>query len=121
MPYQFGLLTGTVTKDTRFDLRDHRSFRLAPALLDVAVPVLEREVWPVAEGAGLSKAALALAFCASVPGVCTIIPGVRTPAQADATAARPCACRSTCATACGICSTPGRWRTCWRPFSGRGD
>ncbi len=86
MPYQFGLLTGAVTKDTRFDPRDHRSFRLAPALLDVALPVLEREVWPVAEGAGLSKAALALAFCASVPGVSTVIPGVRTPAQADATA-----------------------------------
>ena len=41
MPYQFGLLTGAVTKDTRFDPRDHRSFRLAPALLDVALPVLD--------------------------------------------------------------------------------
>jgi aryl-alcohol dehydrogenase-like predicted oxidoreductase len=89
MPYQFGLLTGRVTRETRFDLLDHRAFRLPPPLLDQVLPVLEREVWPLAEEAGLSKAALALAFCASFPEVSTVIPGIRTSAQAAASAAAP--------------------------------
>jgi aryl-alcohol dehydrogenase-like predicted oxidoreductase len=89
MPYQFGLLTGRVTRDTRFDPGDHRAVRLAPPLLETVLPVLEREVWPIADRAGLSRAALALAFCASFPEVSTVIPGIRTPAQAEASAAAP--------------------------------
>jgi aryl-alcohol dehydrogenase-like predicted oxidoreductase len=87
MPYQFGLLTGRVTRDSRFGPRDHRSFRLRPALLERALPVLEGHVWPLAARLGVSKEALALGFCTSFPAVSTVIPGIRTAAQADASLA----------------------------------
>jgi aryl-alcohol dehydrogenase-like predicted oxidoreductase len=87
MPLQFGLLTGKFGAGTVFGADDHRSFRLPPQTLAEILPALERHVWPVAQQTGLTPAGLALAFVASFPEVSSIIPGIRTPAQAEQNAA----------------------------------
>jgi aryl-alcohol dehydrogenase-like predicted oxidoreductase len=89
MPLQFGLLTGRIGVETRFGDDDHRSFRLTPEALTAIVPALEREVWPIAQRAGMAPAALALAFAASFPEVSSVIPGIRTPLQAEQNTAGP--------------------------------
>jgi aryl-alcohol dehydrogenase-like predicted oxidoreductase len=81
MPLQFGLLSGTMTSDRRFAREDHRSFRLTPEIIDRARTLLE-PAWRAASEAGVSPAQLAMSYVASVPGVSTIIPGIRTPEQA---------------------------------------
>lgn len=81
MPLQFGLLTGKFSRQTVFNPDDHRSFRLSPEIIHEAETALE-EVWAVAEARGISKAQLALSYCHSVPGISTIIPGIKTPEQA---------------------------------------
>ena len=86
MPFQFGLLTRKFTTATRFAPDDHRSFRLTPAFLADALAALA-PFWSMAEARGVSAAALSLGFAASFPGVSTVIPGIRTPAQAEANAA----------------------------------
>jgi aryl-alcohol dehydrogenase-like predicted oxidoreductase len=83
MPLQFGLLTGKVGVDAVFGADDHRSFRLPREALAAIVPALESHVWPVARQAGIAPTTLALAFVASFPEVSSIIPGIRTPAQAE--------------------------------------
>lgn len=82
MPLQFGLLTGKFTKTTTFSSNDHRKFRLSPEILKEALFALE-DLWPVAEREGISKSSLGLSYCASIAGVSTIIPGIKTPAQAE--------------------------------------
>lgn len=82
MPLQFGLLTGKFTPDTRFDKDDHRSFRLKPDFLMASLKALE-PAWEIAKKHNLSEAELALSFILSFPEVSTIIPGIRTPAQAE--------------------------------------
>lgn len=82
MPLQFGLLTGKFTAQTRFRETDHRSFRLSPEILAASLDALQG-VWPVAERLRISRTALSLSFCTSFPGVSTVIPGIRTPAQAE--------------------------------------
>jgi aryl-alcohol dehydrogenase-like predicted oxidoreductase len=86
MPFQFGLLTGGITRDTRFPSDDHRSGRLTPTVLEQVLPILDERVWPVGAQLGLSPTALALAYCASYDEVSTIIPGIRTPQQAEVNA-----------------------------------
>lgn len=83
MPLQFGLLAGAFDGSTTFPRGDHRSFRL-PADL---IRRLDKELaaaWAMPGAQGMSKTALALGFCASLPGVSTVIPGIRTPEQAEA-------------------------------------
>jgi aryl-alcohol dehydrogenase-like predicted oxidoreductase len=82
MPLQFGLLTGKFTRRTRFPADDHRSVRLTPDVLEEALETLE-EVWPIAGSLGMSRTALSLSFAASVPGVTTVIPGIRTSSQVE--------------------------------------
>jgi aryl-alcohol dehydrogenase-like predicted oxidoreductase len=82
MPLQFGLLTGKFTKATRFPQDDHRFFRLPPEILSESLDALEN-VWPMADEHGLSKTELAMSFILSFEGVSTVIPGIRTPEQAD--------------------------------------
>ena len=82
MPLQFGLLTGKFTRATTFSANDHRAFRLPPSILDRALEALE-EVWPAAEERGISKASFSLSFCASIAGVSTVIPGIKTPEQVE--------------------------------------
>ncbi len=81
MPYQFGLLTGKFTKQTRFEPDDHRSFRLPPDILESSLDALE-EVWPLTEKYDITKAELSLSYTLSFEGVSTVIPGIKTPEQA---------------------------------------
>jgi aryl-alcohol dehydrogenase-like predicted oxidoreductase len=83
MPFQFGLLTGKFTPQTRFTPDDHRSFRLKPEVLERALQALE-PVWPIAREKQMHPTAFSLSFCLSPPGVSTVIPGIKTSAQADA-------------------------------------
>lgn len=89
VPLQFGLLGGRLTRATRFAADDHRSFRLSPEVLDEALPVLERDVFAAGAAHGLAPDALALAFSAHFAEVSTVIPGIRTPEQAERNAAAP--------------------------------
>lgn len=82
MPLQFGLLTGAVTPETTFAQNDHRSFRLSKEIIESSLKGLE-QVWRIASHLGISKTTLALSFCASTPGISTIIPGIKTPQQAE--------------------------------------
>ncbi len=81
MPLQFGLLTGKITIDTRFDRNDHRSFRLTPDILKKVIPLMS-PVRKMAVDYSISQAAFSLSFVLSFPGVSTVIPGIRTPEQA---------------------------------------
>jgi aryl-alcohol dehydrogenase-like predicted oxidoreductase len=83
MPLQFGLLTGKFSRSSTFTKNDHRSFRLPPALLDKLLSGLE-QYWPHVEKSGISKTSFSLSFCASVPGVSSVIPGIKTQQQAFA-------------------------------------
>jgi aryl-alcohol dehydrogenase-like predicted oxidoreductase len=82
MPLQFGLLTGKFTKETRFPPDDHRVFRLPPDILSDALDALE-PVWPIAGRYGISYTGLAMSFILGIEGVSTVIPGIRTPEQAE--------------------------------------
>ncbi len=82
MPLQFGLLTGKFNASSTFAANDHRSFRLAAPLLEKLLTEL-KSYWDLTEGLDISKTALSLSFCASVPGISTVIPGIKTPEQAD--------------------------------------
>ncbi len=82
MPLQFGLLTGKITAETTFPENDHRSFRLPPSLLKEMLRALE-DYWTIGKNYSISKTALSLSFCASIPEVSTIIPGIKTPEQAE--------------------------------------
>lgn len=89
MPFQFGLLTGAMTEKTTFSAGDHRSYRLTPEVLKAAMGPVQ-EIGAIAARLGMATATLALSYCVSYPGVSTVIPGIRTPAQAEAdTAVNP--------------------------------
>ncbi|CAN5475153.1 aldo/keto reductase [soil metagenome] len=81
MPLQFGLLTGKFDKNTRFDKKDHRHFRLTPEVLEYSIDALEK-VWLLTEKYGVSKTELSLSFLLSFDAVSTVIPGIKTPEQA---------------------------------------
>lgn len=81
MPLQFGLLTGKINEESRFDKNDHRSFRLTPEILKQVIPTL-KPVYDMAREYGITPAALSLSFVLSFPEVSTVIPGIRTPDQA---------------------------------------
>ncbi len=83
MPLQFGLLTGKFSRETKFGADDHRSMRLRPEVLSPALDGLE-ELWPLADKYKISRAELGISFAASFGGVSTVIPGIRTPEQAEA-------------------------------------
>ncbi len=81
MPLQFGLLTGAMRPDRQFARDDHRSFRLNPEIID-RTRMLLAPAWELAASSGNTPAQLAMSYSASIPGVSTVIPGIRTPAQA---------------------------------------
>jgi aryl-alcohol dehydrogenase-like predicted oxidoreductase len=85
MPLQFGLLTGKFDKSTRFPENDHRAFRLPPDLLADALDALE-PVWQLGKKYELDKTGLAMSFILSIPEVSTVIPGIKTAAQAESNA-----------------------------------
>lgn len=82
MPLQFGLLSGAFGHTTRFPEGDHRSFRLPAELIETLNRALGA-AWDLPAARGMTRTALALRFCVSLPGVCTVIPGIRTPEQAE--------------------------------------
>jgi aryl-alcohol dehydrogenase-like predicted oxidoreductase len=82
MPLQFGLLAGKFTPDTRFDPADHRSMRLPPHLLRKGIDhlglfknLVDRQDIPLDT--------FALKFVLAHQKISTIIPGIKTPEQAD--------------------------------------
>lgn len=82
MPLQFGLLAGKFTTSTTFPPTDHRHFRLTPPIIEAANTALQ-PVWQRCETYGISPAELSLSYILSHPEISTVIPGIRTPAQAD--------------------------------------
>jgi aryl-alcohol dehydrogenase-like predicted oxidoreductase len=81
MPLQFGLLTGKFDANKKFQENDHRQFRLKPEVLERAIDELA-EVWELCDNYEISKTALSLSFILSFPQISTVIPGIKTPAQA---------------------------------------
>ncbi len=82
IPLQFGLLTGKFSKETRFNKNDHRFFRLEPEFLSDLLEALE-DVLPLAEKYNVDKTTFALSFILDHTGVSTVIPGIKTPEQAE--------------------------------------
>ncbi|MBN1302230.1 MAG: aldo/keto reductase [Melioribacteraceae bacterium] len=82
MPIQFGLLTGKFDKSTRFNRNDHRFFRLPPEILSKSLDELEL-LNPFIEKYGISKTSFALSFILTYKNISTVIPGIRTPEQAE--------------------------------------
>ncbi len=82
IPLQFGLLTGKFNKNTKFEKNDHRYFRLPPEFLAQLIDTLE-SVWTLTDKYGISKTSLALSFILNHSGVSTVIPGIKTPEQAE--------------------------------------
>ena len=86
MALQFGLLTGTMKPGRTFEGTDHRSFRLSDDIIGRTVSLLE-PLWRDVAKLGVTPTQAALTWAASVPGVSTVIPGIRTPQQAEQNAA----------------------------------
>ncbi len=86
MPLQFGLLTGKFSSETTFPQDDHRSFRLKPVVLQHALDALG-EFWTLTDKYGISRTSLSLSLAASFAEVSTVIPGIRTPEQAESNTA----------------------------------
>lgn len=80
MALHFGLLTGKFSEESTFASNDHRKGRLPGDIIAESNEML-KEVWEMAEKHNISKTGLALSFVLSVPGVSTVIPGIKTPEQ----------------------------------------
>jgi aryl-alcohol dehydrogenase-like predicted oxidoreductase len=82
MPLQFGLLTGKFDKDVSFSENDHRKNRLTKEVIDTCAAALA-PVWKLCKKYNCTKTQLALSYILSYPEVSTVIPGIRTVAQAE--------------------------------------
>ena len=82
MPLQFGLLTGKFDSGANFETNDHRKKRLTPPVIESANRVL-KPVWELCQKYNCTKAQLSLSYILSYPEVSTVIPGIRTTAQAE--------------------------------------
>jgi aryl-alcohol dehydrogenase-like predicted oxidoreductase len=82
VPFDEGSLTGKLTERTTFPPGDFRSSYFGGDLLQQTVARVEK-MRPIVEGAASSMARGALRFCLSHPAVSTVIPGMRTPLQAE--------------------------------------
>ena len=82
IPLQFGLLTGKFGKNKKFEKNDHRYFRLEPKFLSDLLDALD-EVWPLATKYNISKTSLALSFILNHRGISSVIPGIKSPEQAE--------------------------------------
>jgi aryl-alcohol dehydrogenase-like predicted oxidoreductase len=96
VPLASGLLSGKYDEHTTFSADDHRSYNRHGEAFDVGetfsgVPydvgvAAARELASVADGLGVSTAALALRWIIDQPGVSVVIPGARNADQAKANA-----------------------------------
>jgi aryl-alcohol dehydrogenase-like predicted oxidoreductase len=85
-PLCFGFLSGTINRDTTFPPGDHRNGWSAAQLanwIDGASELLAA----IGADPGTSGAQSALRFCLAFPAISTVIPGILTPAEAEANAA----------------------------------
>jgi len=82
MPLQFGLLTGKFDKGFSFSENDHRKNRLTKEMIDICADILA-PVWKLCKKYNCTKTQLALSYILSYPEVSTVIPGIRTAAQAE--------------------------------------
>ena len=99
VPLASGLLSGRYTETTAFAADDHRNYNRDGSAFDVGETfsgvdyatgvAAAREFVELAADAvpGATPAQVALAWVAAQPGVTTVIPGARTPEQAQANAA----------------------------------
>lgn len=97
VPLASGLLSGKYDEHTSFSESDHRNYNRQGEAFDVGetfsgVPfevglAAVRRLLGSAVPPGWSLPEVALRWCADAPGVCTVIPGARNPAQARANAA----------------------------------
>ena len=81
MPLQFGLLTGKISNEKKFNSDDHRHFRLTSDIITDSNHILDEKVWYLCEKYDITKVALALSFICSFDAVSTVIPGMRTAQQ----------------------------------------
>ena len=86
MALQFGLRTGTMPGRRTFTEGDHRSFRLDDEIIGRTLSLLD-PFWKEMAAEGITPTQAALTYAASVPGVSTVIPGIRTAGQAEQNAA----------------------------------
>jgi aryl-alcohol dehydrogenase-like predicted oxidoreductase len=82
MPLQFGLLTGKFDNGVSFAENDHRKNRLTPAIIEKSNAALQ-PAWNLCSKYNCTKTQLALSYVLSYPEISTIIPGIRTAAQAE--------------------------------------
>lgn len=82
MALHFGLLTGKFDEESQFPENDHRKFRLPKEILIELKPHL-KEIWKRLDNYNISKTSFALSFPLSYPEVSTVIPGIKTPRQAE--------------------------------------
>jgi aryl-alcohol dehydrogenase-like predicted oxidoreductase len=82
MPLQFGLLTGKFDKEISFPENDHRKNRLTKEVVSASLKALE-PVWNLCKKYQYTKTQLALSYILSYPEISTVIPGIRTIAQAE--------------------------------------
>jgi aryl-alcohol dehydrogenase-like predicted oxidoreductase len=85
VPLYYGILAGKFKPDTTFPANDHRSHTLPPAMMRELVPRAERlrELAGIAAEDSAAFAAWALKFVLANPAIATVIPGARSPRQAE--------------------------------------
>ncbi|RFA19879.1 aldo/keto reductase [Subtercola boreus] len=91
VPLASGLLSGKYTTETTFSANDHRTFNRDGSAFDVgetfsgvdfAAGVEAAQAFASLVPEGVAPATAALAWVAQLPGVSSVIPGARNPAQA---------------------------------------
>lgn len=87
VPHSSGLLEGNLTPDTRFDARDHRSFRPREWLTE-GLRKVERLGF-LTEGRRRTMGQAALQFVLAEPSVATVLPNIYSVEQLDEFAAAP--------------------------------
>jgi aryl-alcohol dehydrogenase-like predicted oxidoreductase len=85
-PLCFGFLSGAISKETVFPPGDHR-LGWSRAQLDNWIDGAADLLKAVKAAPGQEGARSALRFCLSFPPISSVIPGILTPAEADANAA----------------------------------
>ena len=82
MPLQFGLLAKKFDQQSEFNKNDHRHFRLNPDVLKKSMEALEA-YWSIVDKYNISPAQFSLNYILNYMEVSTVIPGIKTPQQAD--------------------------------------
>jgi aryl-alcohol dehydrogenase-like predicted oxidoreductase len=81
MPLQFGLLTGKFDAGVAFEENDHRKNRLTPKIVAASAEATA-PVWALCQKYNCTKTQLAMSYVLAYNQVSTVIPGIRTAAQA---------------------------------------